>query len=56
MRKIQQISEISQTLPLYQEYMAFCREKVSVAGIIAVSGAEKLQVYPILFELEQERC
>lgn len=30
------------------------RNGVGVKDILALSGAEKLRVYPILFELEQE--
>lgn len=45
------------------DYMAACGGEVDVERIINESGAEKLRVYPILFEEEQagnivvtERC
>lgn len=34
-------------------YIYACADGVSVEDIIRYSGAEKLRVYPILFELEQ---
>ena len=48
---------------LIMDYMAACGGEVDVERIINESGAEKLRVYPILFEEEQagnivvtERC
>lgn len=35
------------------DYISSCPEAVSVESIILHSGADKLRVYPALFELEQ---
>ncbi len=35
------------------DYISSCSEAVLVENIISHSGADKLRVYPILFELEQ---
>ena len=36
------------------DYISFFSDAVSVEDIIQNSGADKLRVYPALFELEQE--